>query len=69
MTLEHTCSFLCAESHKNASCEECLRQAPIACTCPEFWFPPDRREMLRKLAHGFGGGVLAHHASCAKRVS
>lgn len=35
------------------------------CTCPDWWFPPDRRERLRKLPHNYCG-VLAHHESCAK---
>jgi hypothetical protein len=61
----HTCSPLLAKKEKNASCGECERQSYIACTCPEWWFPPDRRAELRKLANGFGG-VLSHHTSCAK---
>ncbi len=35
------------------------------CTCPEWWFPKDRREALRKLPHGHGG-VLAHYQTCPK---
>lgn len=35
------------------------------CTCPDYWFPPDRREKLRKLPHNYMG-VLAHHDTCKK---
>ena len=35
------------------------------CTCPDWWFPPDRREKLRKLPHDYMG-VLAHHDTCKK---
>lgn len=63
---EHTCSALKSEEHKNKDCAECQRQTSIGCTCPDWWFPPDRRVELRKLAHGLGG-VLQHHNDCAKR--
>ena len=36
------------------------------CTCPEWWFPPDRREIHRKLPHNHEG-ILQHHEDCAKR--
>lgn len=37
----------------------------IRCTCPEWWFPPDRREILRSLPHGYGGALM-HHKDCEK---
>jgi hypothetical protein len=62
---QHSCSAWLTEAHKNASCLECQRQEHVTCTCPDWWFPPDRREKLRTLAHGFGG-ILQHHSSCEK---
>lgn len=35
------------------------------CTCPDYWFPADRREELRKLNHG-QDGALTHHQDCGK---
>lgn len=35
------------------------------CTCPDWWFPPDKRDKLRKLPHNYEG-VLAHHNTCKK---
>lgn len=37
----------------------------IVCTCPDFWFPTERREELQKLNHG-QDGALAHHRNCLK---
>lgn len=37
----------------------------MKCTCPEWWFPPDKREKLRELPHNYEG-VLQHHESCNK---
>lgn len=65
--MSHTCSPLKGFEEKNKSCKECQRQASIECTCPDWWFPSEVREKARKIAHDFGGGMLAHHESCAKR--
>ena len=34
------------------------------CTCPEWWFPPNKRRRLKRLPHG---GALSHHQNCTKR--
>ena len=47
------------------NCLACKAQADVQCTCPDYWFPPDRREQMKKLPHGYGR-MLAHHVSCAK---
>jgi hypothetical protein len=64
-TVKHTCSALLAKQHLNAACQACRLQDGVVCTCPDWWFPLDRRVELRRLPHGLGG-VLAHHAACAK---
>lgn len=63
----HTCSAWLADqgSSKNLDCPACREQDSIECSCPNWWFPPDVKERARKLSHGFGG-VVAHHATCAK---
>lgn len=35
------------------------------CTCPDWWFPSEKRERMRKLPHNYMG-VLAHHDTCKK---
>lgn len=35
------------------------------CTCPDWWFPAEKRERMRKLPHNYMG-VLAHHDTCKK---
>ena len=45
--------------------DEHVPEAEVECTCPDYWFPPDRREKLRKLPHDYMG-VLAHHDTCKK---
>lgn len=61
----HTCSPLKTAEAASKACPACRAQDNVACTCPDYWFPPDRREQLRKAPHNLGG-VLQHHASCAK---
>ena len=63
--LVHTCSPWLKDKRTNADCPACRAQDTIACTCHDYWFPFDRREILRAMPHGMGGG-LAHHASCRK---
>lgn len=52
--------WLCFE---HVGCWDRYAQLAIECTCPDYWFPEQRREALRKLPHGNG---LAHHSECAR---
>lgn len=65
---QHTCSAWKKDQDKecNTNCPACRAQDNIDCTCPDYWFPPDRRDVLRKTPHDFGR-ILQHHVSCAKR--
>jgi hypothetical protein len=47
-------------------CVACRAQDGIKCSCPDGWFPAERAFHLRQLPHGYGGGMMAHHVSCAK---
>lgn len=40
----------------------------VNCTCSKGWFPADRSAQLRRLPHGYGGGVLAHKIGCTERT-
>jgi hypothetical protein len=40
-----------------------LSRGDAPCRCPDWWFPEQRREHLRRMPHG---GGLAHHETCPK---
>lgn len=65
----HTCSpwLKDQESDGNKNCPGCRAQDDVVCTCPDWWFPQNRREKLRLMPHGFGG-MLSHYKTCAKTV-
>jgi len=64
--MNHTCSAFKQDWQKREECKACRAQDGTQCTCPSGWFPPDRAFTLRQLPHGYGGGTLAHHPTCAK---
>lgn len=46
--------------------EEILGRLGPTCTCPDWWFPQDIREVARRLPHNYGG--LTHYKDCAKTL-
>lgn len=47
----------------DANREAFKSRGELLCKCPDYWFPENRREQLRRMPHG---GGLAHHESCPK---
>lgn len=45
--------------------DNCNILSRAKCTCPEWWFPPGKREAAKKLPHNYQG-VLKHHKDCNK---
>jgi hypothetical protein len=47
----------------NENREAFVSRGEAPCRCPDWWFPENRRKLLRRLPHGNG---LAHHETCPK---